>query len=84
MKLTITTVDGKVAVKTENNVKTVSITVTAAKDGEGKAVADLAGKTLTVSGAKVADVEKLADKTVTATGMVKDATINVLTVAEKK
>jgi hypothetical protein len=79
------TVVGKVAVKTENNVKSVTITVTEAKDAAGAAMASLVGKALKVTGAKVADVEKLADKVVTATGTLadKDTAINVTTVAEK-
>ncbi len=65
---TVATVTGKVSVA--NNVP--SIAVTAAKDASGKALADLAGKTLTVIGEKAADVAKLNGKTVEATGALKE------------
>jgi len=62
------TVTGKVSV--QNNA--ASIQVKEAKDSSGKALADLAGKTLKVVGAKSADAVKLSGKDVEATGIVKN------------
>ena len=76
----LVTATGKVEVKD----KVVSIKVAEAKGADGKAVADLKDKVLKVTGAKVADVEKLAGKEVDVKGVVKGADIDVLTVAEKK
>ena len=74
------TATGKVEVKD----KVVSIKIAEAKGADGKAVADLKDKVLKVTGAKVADVEKLAGKEVEVKGLVKGAEIDVLAVAEKK
>ena len=76
----VVTAKGKVEVKE----KVVSIKIAEAKGADGKAVADLAGKTLKVTGAKVADVEKLAGKEVEVKGTVKGADIDVTAVAEVK
>ncbi len=73
-------ITGSVVVKE----KAVSIRVTTAKGEDGKPIAALAGKVLAVTGAKAADVEKLAGKHVEASGTVKDdKEIDVTTVAEK-
>jgi len=76
----VVTAVGKVEVKD----KVVSIKVAEAKGADGKAVADLKDKVLKVTGAKVADVEKLAGKEVEVKGTVKGADIDVTAVAEKK
>ncbi|MCX8065750.1 MAG: hypothetical protein N3G21_11365 [Candidatus Hydrogenedentes bacterium] len=75
------TVSGKVSV--QNNI--ASIQVKEAKDDAGKAIADLAGKTLKVVGAKSADVVKLNGKDVEAKGTVKNnnTEIEVTEVKEK-
>jgi uncharacterized cupredoxin-like copper-binding protein len=65
---TVATVTGTVSVA--NNVP--SIKVESAKGADGKAIADLAGKSLTVVGAKVADVSKMSGKKVEATGTLKE------------
>jgi glycine betaine/choline ABC-type transport system substrate-binding protein len=64
--------------------KVVSIKIAEAKGADGKVVADLTGKTLKVTGAKVADVEKLAGKEVQVKGTVKGTDIDVTMVAEVK
>jgi hypothetical protein len=76
----VVTAKGKVEVKE----KVVSINIVSAKGPDGKAVADLAGKTLKVTGAKVADVEKLAGKEVEVKGTVKGEEIDVTMVIEIK
>jgi len=74
-------VSGKVEVKE----KVCSIKVSEAKGDDGKVIADLKGKDLKVTGAKCADVEKLAGKEVEAKGKIKDnKEIDVASVAEKK
>jgi hypothetical protein len=74
------TVSGKVTV--QNNA--ASIQVKEAKDDSGKAIADLAGKTLKVVGAKSADAVKLNGKDVEAKGTVKNnAEIDLTAIAEK-
>ncbi len=75
------TVVGKVSV--QNNV--ASIQVKEAKDDTGKALADLAGKSLKVVGSKSADVCKLNGKDVEAKGTVKNnnTEIEVTEVKEK-
>lgn len=75
------TVVGKVSV--QNNV--ASIQVKEAKDDTGKALGDLAGKSLKVVGSKCADVSKLNGKDVEAKGTVKNnnTEIEVTEVKEK-
>jgi DNA/RNA endonuclease YhcR with UshA esterase domain len=87
-KVAITTVVGKVAVKTEmvdgKKSKIVSIVVSEANDEEGAAVADLNAKSLEVTGDKAADVQKLDGKEVEAKGVVTEMkSIEVESVMEK-
>lgn len=67
-------IEGKCTVKSETKdgktSKTCSVTVTSAKGSDGKPIADLAGKTLTCTGAKAADCEKHSGKTIVAKGTV--------------
>jgi len=82
------TVTGKVEVKTEKvdgkDAKVAYINVTEAKGEDGKAIADLKGKSLKAIGAKAAEVEKHAGKEVEAKGTVKAGKeIDVTSVAEK-
>jgi hypothetical protein len=82
-------VEGKVTVKTVKvagkEQKEVSIVVSEAKGTDGKPLPELTGKSLRVLGTKVADVEKLADKQVIATGTLerKNKAIGVTAVTEK-
>jgi len=75
------TVAGKISVAD----KVASVKVSEAKGDDGKAIADLAGKSLTISGAKAADAVKLAGKDAVIKGTVKDGKdIAATDVAEKK
>ena len=67
-------ITGKAICKSETKdgktTKVCSITVFSAKGADGKPIADLNGKTLKVTGAKSAEIEKLADKDIVAHGTV--------------
>jgi len=73
------TATGKIAVKD----KVSSLAVTQATGADGKVQADLAGKTLKIVGAKAAEAEKLAGKTVEVKGTVKGADIDASAIGEK-
>ncbi len=70
----------------EKEVKVATITVTEAKGADGKAIADLAGKTLTAKGGKgLAELEALSGKEVVAKGtVIGGKTIVVDSATEKK
>ncbi len=81
-------VTGKVVEKAEmkdgKEVKSYSLEVAECKCSDAKCAADMKGKSLALTGSKLADVEKLAGKEVTASGEVKDGkTLDVHTIAEK-
>lgn len=63
---------GKVDVKTENNAKTITLTVTNAMSHKVKDIAALKGKTLVLTGPKSADIEKFAGKEIEAAGILKE------------
>lgn len=63
---------GKVEVKTMNNAKEVTLTVTNAMSHHVKDIEALKGKTLKVVGPKLAEVEKFAGKEVEAAGILQE------------
>ena len=84
------TVTGKAVCKSETKdgktTKECSITVATATGPDGKAVADLAGKSLKATGAKAGDIEKLNDKEVVAKGVISadKTSIEIESVMEKQ
>ena len=60
---------GKVDVKTENNAKVVTLTVSNAMGEHFKHAESLAGKTLRITGPKTADFERFAGKEIETTGI---------------
>jgi hypothetical protein len=80
-------VTGKAIVMSETKdgktVKTYQISVTEAKDANGKMLSDLKGKVLTATGAKSSDLEKFKDKEVIVKGTITGSNLEETSVTEK-